>query len=71
METKNKKLVYSLITMSFALILINAWKKDGNNNPVIPATVTDIDGNVYHTIKMLFFLVLMPKKITIMKAILI
>lgn len=50
MKKINRKFVYSFIIMSFALILNNACKKEDNNNPVIPATVIDIDGNVYHTV---------------------
>ncbi len=50
MKKINRKLVYSFIIISFALILNNACKKEDNNNPVIPATVIDIDGNVYHTV---------------------
>lgn len=52
MKKINRKFVYSFIIMSFALLIINACKKDdkNNNNPVIPATVIDIDGNVYHTV---------------------
>ena len=46
MKKINRKLVYSFIIMSFALLIINACKKDDNNNSVL----TDIDGNVYHTV---------------------
>lgn len=34
--------------MFMLLMLTNSCKKDNNNNP--PTTVTDIDGNVYHTV---------------------
>lgn len=40
--------IYSLAIMGVTLILSSSCKKkDDNNNP---ATVTDIDGNVYHTV---------------------
>jgi uncharacterized protein (TIGR02145 family) len=53
MKKKNGILTYSLLAMGFALILTNSCKKDDDNNNVptpTATTVTDVDGNVYHTI---------------------
>mgnify|MGYP000112010259 CR=1 FL=1 len=53
---KNKKnLLLSLFGIFALLLFFSSCKKDDNNNqtptPTYPSTVTDIDGNVYHTIK--------------------
>jgi len=51
--TKNKKLLLSLLIMVgvFLMISNSCKKKDANNNTTPTAiTVTDIDGNVYHTV---------------------
>ena len=52
MKPKSKILFYWLATVAAFLILTCSCKKDedDNNNDQIPATITDIDGNVYHTI---------------------
>jgi len=55
MKKKNRVLACLLLAIGFALIFANSCKKDdeneNNNNPILPAnTVTDIDGNVYHTV---------------------
>ena len=42
-------LIYSLIIMGLVLIFSNSCKKN-DNNPLSGVTVTDIDGNVYHTV---------------------
>jgi uncharacterized protein (TIGR02145 family) len=48
---KKKNLIYPLIVVGFAFFLANSCKKDeGNNNNDSAGTVTDIDGNVYHTV---------------------
>lgn len=49
MKMKNRNLIYSLIMMGFVFIFANSCKKDDNNNS--SNTVTDVDGNVYHTKK--------------------
>ncbi len=41
--------IYLLIVMGFVLIFSNGCKKDNTNNP--SNTVTDADGNVYHTVQ--------------------
>ena len=43
---KTSSLIYSLLAIGFLLILTNGCKKDDDKS-----TVTDIDGNVYHTVK--------------------
>lgn len=45
MKTKTKFLIYPLIIMGLLFMLIYSCKKDDNN-----PTVTDIDGNLYHTV---------------------
>jgi len=48
---KKKIFIYPLIIIGFFLILnISCKKKDENNNKQIPIIVTDIDGNIYHTV---------------------
>lgn len=48
MKKLTKIWIYSLAIMGVFLLLTSSCKKaDDNNNP---ATVTDIDGNVYHTV---------------------
>jgi uncharacterized protein (TIGR02145 family) len=49
---KTKILFYWLATVVLCFILTGSCKKDedDNNNDQIPATITDIDGNVYHTL---------------------
>ena len=53
MKNKNRVWIYSLVVMGFVLMLSNGCKKKddnkGNSTP-IPTTITDIDGNVYHTV---------------------
>lgn len=41
-----KKNSYLLILVTFVLLLSNGCKKEG-----VPETITDVDGNVYHTLK--------------------
>ncbi len=50
MKKKNPILFYQLFAMGFLLILTNGCKKDDPNSPIETGTVTDIDGNVYHTV---------------------
>jgi len=54
MKKKNRIWHCLLISMGFVLILSNSCKKDDKKNdstPVpTPTTITDIDGNVYHTV---------------------
>jgi uncharacterized protein (TIGR02145 family) len=45
MKKKTSILIYPLLAIGFLLILINGCKKDDDKS-----TVTDIDGNVYHTV---------------------
>ncbi|MEI6140104.1 MAG: fibrobacter succinogenes major paralogous domain-containing protein [Mariniphaga sp.] len=48
---KNKKIwVYTLLGM-LLLIFNSCTKNEDNNNPTTSDTVSDIDGNVYHTVK--------------------
>jgi uncharacterized protein (TIGR02145 family) len=49
MKKKNGLLIYPFAVLVFFLILSNSCKDD-NNDPTLPATVTDINGNVYHTV---------------------
>ena len=52
MKKKIKLFTFSFTVLVFVLVLTNGCKKDdNNNNPTPPTTVTDIDGNVYHTVK--------------------
>jgi uncharacterized protein (TIGR02145 family) len=54
MRTLHGKLFFPLIAVVIVLIFSNGCKKNNDsNNPIIPSTgstVTDIDGNIYHTI---------------------
>jgi uncharacterized protein (TIGR02145 family) len=51
MKKKIRQLAYLLTVITFVVILTNSCKKDeNNNNPTPPQTVTDIDGNIYHTV---------------------
>lgn len=51
MRTNNGRIWFcTLAVLSMILILTNSCKK-GLNSTTPPATVTDIDGNVYHTVK--------------------
>lgn len=51
MKKKNKNLFYPTIVIGFVLIsTCGCSKKDSNDNPVYGDNVTDIDGNVYHTV---------------------
>jgi uncharacterized protein (TIGR02145 family) len=49
MKKINRNLIYPLVLMGFVLFIISSCKKDENNSPSNP-TVTDHDGNVYHTV---------------------
>lgn len=44
---KNRKLIYPVLLLGLALLLTNSCRKDDSNSP---ETVTDVDGNVYHTV---------------------
>jgi uncharacterized protein (TIGR02145 family) len=48
MKTKNNTLIYSFIFIGLIIIMLNGGKKDDSSSP--PTTVTDVDGNIYHTI---------------------
>ena len=50
MKNKSRFLLYPLVIMGVLLILAISCKKDENNDNPISTTVTDIDGNVYHTV---------------------
>lgn len=55
MKNIKGNLIYPFIIMGFVLFFSNSCKKDSNNNtdstnPPTGATVTDVDGNVYHTV---------------------
>lgn len=47
MKTRKSMLIYPLIIMGIISICLSGCKKDESSSP---ATVTDIDGNVYHTV---------------------
>jgi len=48
---KRKLSIYSFILMSVVLLNWGCSKSDDSNTPApTPATITDIDGNVYHTV---------------------
>lgn len=49
MKKKNKILIFPLVLMGFVLMLSHGCKKDDSTTPT-PTTVTDLEGNVYHTI---------------------
>jgi uncharacterized protein (TIGR02145 family) len=44
---KNRKLIYPVLLLGIALFVANSCKKDDSNSS---ETVTDVDGNVYHTV---------------------
>jgi uncharacterized protein (TIGR02145 family) len=51
MNMKNNNLIYPLILMGIVLIFTSSCSKsDSDDNPGNDQTVTDIDGNVYHTV---------------------
>ncbi len=51
MKKKNRIWIYPLLIMGVVLMLANGCKKDeGPTSTSAPTTVTDIDGNVYHTV---------------------
>ena len=51
MKNFSKFCIYSLITIGVFFLVISCSKKTDDNNPSpAPNTVTDIDGNVYHTL---------------------
>lgn len=51
MKKKNNLLIYSFAIIVIFLMLSNSCKKDDNSNTGNTSTVKDIDGNIYHTIK--------------------
>jgi uncharacterized protein (TIGR02145 family) len=51
MKNKTGNLLYPMIILGFLLTFSNGCKKDSSSsNPSTVGTVTDIDGNVYHTV---------------------
>jgi uncharacterized protein (TIGR02145 family) len=50
MKTKNRIWIFHLIVMGLVLILTNSCKKDTQTQNDKPSTVTDVEGNIYHTI---------------------
>jgi uncharacterized protein (TIGR02145 family) len=50
MKKINWKLIYSCILLGIGIILTQGCKKDDGNTPA-GETVTDADGNVYHTVQ--------------------
>jgi uncharacterized protein (TIGR02145 family) len=53
MKIKTKLLIYPIIVTVIILFFTESCKKkdDNNDDTTPPITVTDIDGNVYHTVK--------------------
>jgi uncharacterized protein (TIGR02145 family) len=52
MKYKTQILISALILIGFQLLVISCKKDDSTPpKPPIPTTATDIDGNVYHTVK--------------------
>jgi uncharacterized protein (TIGR02145 family) len=49
MTNKSNAWIYTIAVISIMLMLSNSCKKDENAVPP-PSTVTDLDGNVYHTL---------------------
>jgi uncharacterized protein (TIGR02145 family) len=51
MQKENRKLIYPFIVMGFLFFFISSCSKsDSPENPGTSETVTDADGNVYHTV---------------------
>jgi len=48
MRIKTERLIYPIALMGLLFIMMNSCQKNDDNNP--SNTVTDIDGNVYHTV---------------------
>jgi len=48
MKKKTSNLIYPIILVGFALIFLPGCKKDDSNNS--SNTITDADGNIYHTV---------------------
>ena len=51
MKKKTSIFIFPLIAMGFLLILTNGCKKDDPKSPIETGTVTDIEGNLYKTVK--------------------
>jgi len=51
MKSKVRLYIYTVIILGIFLTLFTACKKDTNTEVNLPKTVTDIDGNIYHTVK--------------------
>lgn len=52
MKKQIQLIIFILAIFGAVIILMNSCKKNNNNgSSPLPGTVTDIDGNVYHTIK--------------------
>ena len=47
---KRKMTFYALILASVVIVIISGCSKKDDTIPAIPATITDIEGNVYHTL---------------------
>jgi uncharacterized protein (TIGR02145 family) len=47
-QMKTRKLIYPVLILGLALFIANSCKKDDGSNS--SETVTDVDGNVYHTV---------------------
>lgn len=51
MKSEFKKTMYGLLLLAIFTIASSGCSKDDDpETPVVPATVTDVDGNVYHTV---------------------
>lgn len=50
MKKVNSIWFFLLIAFGFVLLFNNGCKKENDNNNNPPVTVTDIDGNIYHTV---------------------
>ena len=51
MKARIRIWIYTLVITSMALILASSCKKKEENNQFETGTVTDIEGNVYKTVK--------------------
>jgi len=50
MKNRNWIFINLTVVLVLALILTNSCKKSDDNNPPAGNTVTDVDGNIYHTV---------------------
>jgi uncharacterized protein (TIGR02145 family) len=51
MKTRTKILIYFLLLMGVLFLIANSCKKENDSIPLETGTVTDIEGNVYKTVK--------------------